>query len=239
MNQAQDAQFRLVHEDTILESFVEHPAGGGPHPAVLMFPGATGAAETFRRTARELADLGYLAIGIDMYGVDADISTPEAAGVHFAALLNAPDRLRSRVVAWFEATRDRPDVDAARVAAIGYCFGGKCVLELARSGADVRCVTSFHGLLQTHAPAQPGAVAARVAVWSGGRDPFAPVGDLDALRREFDTAGVDYHATLFAQAEHSFTDPDHDGLKPGIAYDPLSHRLSWAATLVLLDHCLR
>ncbi|MEW9854248.1 dienelactone hydrolase family protein [Novosphingobium sp. M1R2S20] len=239
MSEAQDAPFRLVHEDTTLQGFVFAPAGEGPHPAVLMFPGATGPAETFRRTARELADLGYLVIGADMYGVDADISTPQAAGVHFEALLHAPDRLRSRVVAWFEAACARDDIDATRVAAIGYCFGGKCVLELARSGADVRCVTSFHGLLKTHAPAQAGTVRAKIAIWTGGRDPYAPLEDLDEVQREFDSAGVDYQSTLFAQAQHSFTDPDHDGVAEGIAYDRLSHRVSWAGTLAFLDECLR
>lgn len=230
---------RITHEGTEMEAFVVSPPGPGPHPAVLMFPGATGEGPTFRRNAEELASLGYLVAGIDVYGVDADTSTPEAAGQHFVALLNAPDLLRRRVVAWFEAVRARDDVASDRVGAIGYCFGGKCVLELARSGAAVRCVTSYHGLLGTHAPAQAGAVQAQVAVWTGGQDPYAPVADLEELRREFDAAGVDYQATLFAKAQHSFTDPDHEGVAPGIAYDALAHRVSWAGTLALLDHCLR
>lgn len=239
MTQAPDAPFRIVHEQTVLEGFVATPAGSGPHAAVLMFPGATGPSPEFWRTAKELAQLGYLAVGVDMYGVDADIGTPQAAGVHFEGLLRAPDLLRRRVVAWFESTCARDDVDEMRVAAIGYCFGGKCVLELARSGAAVRCVSSFHGLLETHAPMQPGAFAGRAAIWTGGRDPYAPVADLEVLRREFDAAEVDYQATLFAQAQHSFTSPDNDGVAEGIAYDALSHSVSWAGTLALLEHCLR
>ncbi|MDE8652711.1 dienelactone hydrolase family protein [Novosphingobium album (ex Liu et al. 2023)] len=229
----------IDHAGTRLQGFLAHPEGAARGPAVLMFPGATGPGATFCATARELAGLGYLAVGVDMYGADADIATPQAAGVHFAALLEAPDRLRARVVAWFEAVAARGDVDPARVAAIGYCFGGKCVLELARSGADVKAAVAYHGLLTTHAPARPGAVKAQVAVWSGGRDPYAPVAELDALRAELDAAGASYQATLFSYAQHSFTDPDHDtiGLE-GIAYHPLAHRVSWAGTLCLLEQTI-
>jgi dienelactone hydrolase len=109
------------------------------------------------------------------------------------------------------------------------------VLELARSGAPLKAAVSFHGLLKTHAPAEPGIVATPVQVWTGGRDPYAPLADLEALRAEFDAAGVDYQATLFAHAQHSFTDPDHDGLLEGIAYDRVAHRVAWAGTLALLD----
>lgn len=233
-----ETRFRVIDGATTLEGFVLAPEGSGPHAAVLMFPGATGPGRSFRAAVGELAAAGYLAFGVDMYGIGADIATPGAAGVHFEKLLAAPDHLRARVVAWFDAVRAHPDVDADRVAAVGYCFGGKCVLELARSGAPVRSVTSFHGLLQTHAPAQPGTVKARVAIWTGGEDPYAPVEHLDGLRQEFDAAGADYQATLFAKAQHSFTDPDHDGIGPGIAYDALSHRIAWAGTLALLEQTL-
>ena len=238
MSEAHEAPFRITHDQTVLEGFVVMPSTSGPHAAVLMFPGATGAGPTFRRNAQELAMRGYLVVGVDMYGIDADISTPQAAGFHFDKLLNASDVLRHRVVSWFEATCARDDVDAARVAAIGYCFGGKCVLELARSGAAVRCVSSFHGLLKTHAPMQPNTFAGHAAIWTGGRDPFAPLADLDTLCNEFDAAGVDYQATLFARAQHSFTDPDHDGLAEGIAYDALAHRTSWAGTIAVLEQAL-
>ncbi|VWX54488.1 dienelactone hydrolase family protein [Novosphingobium sp. 9U] len=238
MSDASPTPFRIVHGDTTLEGFVHAPAHPGPHAAVLLFPGATGAGPSFQKVAQELSTRGYLAIAADMYEVGADISTPQAAGAYFEKVLADPELLRARVVAWFDAVSAREDVDATRIAAIGYCFGGKCVLELARSGAAVACVTSYHGLLKTHAPAQPGMVKAKVAVWSGGDDPYSPVADFDALRAEFDAADVDYQATLFAKAKHSFTDPDHDGMLPGIAYDRLAHQVSWAGTLALLEQCL-
>ncbi|MCJ2187841.1 dienelactone hydrolase family protein [Novosphingobium beihaiensis] len=223
-----------MHRDIALKGILARPERDDVRGTVLMFPGATGPGPSFLKAMRELTGHGYLAIGIDMYGAGADISTPQAAGQHFAALMAAPELLRERAVAWFETVRGLPGTDPHRIAAIGYCFGGKCVLELARSGAAIACVTSCHGLLTTHAPARPHVVQAQIAVWSGARDPYAPAADLDALRAELDDAQACYQITLFSHAQHAFTDPDHDGFAEGIAYDPLAHRVAWAGTLALL-----
>ncbi|KHK93079.1 dienelactone hydrolase family protein [Novosphingobium malaysiense] len=229
---------RWMHGDVTLEGAIARPKDRTTRGTVMMFPGATGPGRSFHATMRELANEGYLAVGIDMYGVEADISTPQAAGQHFTRMLEQPALLRERVVAWFETVCGMNEVDAKRVAAIGYCFGGKCVLELARSGAAVAAVTSFHGLLTTHAPARAGEVRADIAVWAGGRDPYAPATDLDALREELDAAGARYQVTLFSYAQHSFTDPDHDAVAEGIAYDPMAHRIAWAGTLAMLAETL-
>ena len=223
-----------THRDIALEGFAARPGTAVPRGTVLMFPGATGPGKSFCKAVRELAGQGYLAIGIDMYGPDADLSTPAMAGRYFAALMAQPSLLRERAVTWFETVRSLAGVDPLRIAAIGYCFGGKCVLELARSGAPVALVTSFHGLLTTHAPARPGEIKADIAVWSGGRDPYAPSTDLDMLRCELDAAQARYQITLFSHAQHAFTDPDHDGMGEGIAYDPAAHRIAWAGTLAAL-----
>jgi dienelactone hydrolase len=228
------------HDGTRMKGFLASPAAAKEElPTVLMFPGATGTGPTFEQTARKLAELGYLAIGINVYDEGADLSTAEAAGKHFMEMLENPDTLRARLVEWFESIAARPDVDSQRMAAIGYCFGGKCVLELARTGADLQVVVSYHGLLTTHAPAQPDGVMAEVVAYCAGRDPYAPIEHFEAFRREMAEAGVKHQLTLFSDAEHSFTDPDHDGTLPGIAYDPQSHRISWAGTLALLDFKLK
>lgn len=234
------ASVSCEHEGTLMPGFVAYPKDdGGPFPTVLLFPGATGTGPTFESRARELADLGYLAGGISVYGDDIDLTTPEAAGKAFMALLDTPEILRSRIVAWFEEVARWQDVDAQRMAAIGYCFGGKCVLELARSGADLQAVVSYHGLLTTHAPATGGSVKAEVIAYCAGRDPYAPLEHFDAFRKEMADAEVTHQVTLFSDAEHSFTDPDHDGIQPGISYDALADSVSWAGTLALLEHKLR
>jgi dienelactone hydrolase len=100
----------------------------------------------------------------------------------------------------FELLRDRADVDASRIAAIGYCFGGQCVLELARSGADLKAVLRYHGILTTAMPARPGGVRAHVAVYTGAKDPRIPRDHLDALRAELLAAGADWQITEFGSA---------------------------------------
>jgi dienelactone hydrolase len=222
------------HDGARLHGRIAHSQKEGRGGTVMMFPGATGASESFDTAMRELAEAGYTVVHANMYDEEVDMSSHLTAGQGFAALMAEPARLRSRAMAWFERVRRLDGVDPDRIAAIGYCFGGRCVLELARGGADLRAVTSFHGLLTTHAPARSGAVRARVAIWTGGDDPYAPVHDAQAIQAEFDAAGADYQFTLFARARHAFMDPDHDGLAPGIAYDRTAHRIAWSATRALL-----
>ena len=228
------------HDGTMLDAFVARPEGSqATWPTVILFPGAGGSGPTFESVTRGLADLGYLAIAASVYERGADLSTPESTAGHYMGLREQPELLRSRVVEWFENISAMPEVDEDRIAAIGYCFGGMCVLELARSGADVKTVVSYHGILPTHAPAQKGAVSAEVVAFCAGRDPFVPLDDFAAFQQEMRDADVTHQITLFSDAQHSFTDPDHEGVAPGIAYDPLYHRISWASTLALLDYKLK
>lgn len=228
--------FPLNHGEVGLTALVARPDGPGPFPAVLVMHSALGIHHQVQDTARRLAELGYLAVATDMYGPSAYQDGP---GLAYAAFAENPQLLRERTVAWFEAVRARPDVDPARIAAIGYCFGGHCVLELARSGADVRAVCSYHGILTTHAPAQPGAVKAHVAAFCGAKDPYAPMVDITALRKELEAAGASWQLGVYGDAEHGFTDPDAARLnRPGIAYDAYADRASWAATLAILEVAL-
>lgn len=232
------AAMRCRHADVELEGQVARPAAAAPGrrlPAVLAMHSALGIGPHVLGAATRLAEAGYLAIATDMYGAKVDVGSETAAGAHFATLAENPTLLRDRTRAWFDAVAGRDDVDPDRIAAIGYCFGGQCVLELARSGAAVKATVSYHGLLTTHAPAQPGAIAGEVAVYCGERDPYAPADHIEGLRQELRAAGARYQITLFGEAEHSFTDPDaaRSG-RPGIAYHALSDALSWAGTLALL-----
>ena len=229
----------MVHGGERLRGQVAIPDGEGPFPAVLVMHSAVGLNRFYKDIGPRLATLGYLAVSTDMYGADADISSAEGYGPLFARFQQDGDFLRSRVVAWFDAVRARADVDTARVAAIGYCFGGQCVLELARSGAEARAVVSYHGVLTTHAPALPGAVKAHVAFYCGANDPFAPMADITALRKEMEAAGASYAVTVFGDAAHGFTDPHAASFgMEGIAYNAMADKVSWAGTLAILEQVL-
>jgi dienelactone hydrolase len=223
------------HDGDMLKGKLAIPAGEGPFPAVLVMHSALGLRHIVGDVAARLAGLGYLAVATDMYGEAADISAPEKAGEHYMALLQAPERLRARTAAWYDLVAARADVDAGRIAAIGYCFGGKCVMELARSGRDVKAAVSYHGLLTTHASAKPGDIKGHVAAYCGADDPFGPHEETDAFRLEMIAAGARWQITEFGQVAHGFTDPAAEGGMPGIQYDALADKASWAGTLTLLE----
>ena len=229
-------QISCEHDGVSLAGFVARPASGDSFPTVLVFPGAAGGALRMRMTVSKLAELGYLAAAVSMYDARQDASSDRAAGKLYQELLEAPQRLRARTVRWFEAVAALSGVDPGRMAAIGYCFGGQCVLELARSSADLKAVVSYHGTLSTAAPARPGDIKGEVAAYCAGRDHFSPIEDIDVLRAELTAASVPHQITLFSEASHGFTDPDAASLgRPEIAYDPLAERISWAGTVELLD----
>jgi dienelactone hydrolase len=227
---------RLEHEGAALEGQLAVPDGPGPHPAVLVMHNGHGLGPHMHEVALRLAGLGYLAIASDMFGGGAHFADPTEAGPTIAPLWNDHKLLRARVLAWFDRMVALPGVDATRTAAIGYCFGGQCVLELARSGADTRLVVSYHGMLGTQLPAAPGEVRAHVAVYTGKRDPWVPFDHVTTLRDELLAAGAHWQITEFGDAFHAFTDK-HASEVPleGLAYDPLADAVSWAGTVALLD----
>jgi len=229
----------LTHDGKRLLGRVAKPAGDGPFPAVMVMHSGVGISAFNFDIARQLADRGFIGIATDMYGADIDLTREDDYGAAFQSLLDDPAKLRSRATAWLKAIAARDDVDASRIAAIGYCFGGHCVLELARSGADCRAVVSYHGLLHTSASAQPGTVKAHVAAYCGASDPYAPLEHITALREELAAAGASHTVTIFGDAEHGFTDPDAASHgRPGISYNAIAAKTSWAGTLALLDEVL-
>ena len=229
-------KLNLSHEGAQLVGEVARPQGEGPHPAVLVMYNAIGLGEQVRNSAKALAAQGYIAICTDMYGGGRFYEDATKAADDYMALMQNPALLRSRVVAWYEAAGRLSGVDASRIAAIGYCFGGCCVLEMARSGVDVKAVVSYHGVLTTSLPAEPGAIKGEVAAYCGALDPYAPPETTQGLRREMDAAGARCAITEFAGVYHSFTDPHgHVPPVPGTGYDAMAHKVSWAGTVALLE----
>lgn len=228
------------HDGVLLRGLLALPEAPFPHPAVLVMSDASGIGEQTKQVLRLLAREGYLAVAADMYGGGMVHTDWRAAEASAGLLRETPDLLRSRVNAWLSTLKQVPDVAPDRVAAIGYCFGGHCVLELARSGADLELVISFYGQLRTSLPAAPGTMKSYVAVYTGACDPYAPRNHVAALREEMTAARAHWQISEFGEVYHAFTDPGV-GLKPvgGLAYDPLADKVSWASAFALLENRLR
>lgn len=205
------------------------PVGEANGQAVLVVHEADGIGGNVRRHCRRLAKLGYFALAADMHGGGQPLQGATMAS-RLAQFRADSDLVRNRVAAAHTALLCVAGVEAPRSAAIGFCFGGFAVLELARSGAPVAAVASFHGLLTTAMPARRGEVTSRVAVYTGARDPLVPLCDVTRFQEEMSKADVDWQVSVYGKALHSFTNADVGKLDdPRMAYDLLSHDASWHA----------
>jgi dienelactone hydrolase len=230
-----------AHEGLRFRSRLFAPARGGPRPGVMVMHDGRGVGDFVCERAERLAAAGYAAMAVDMHGEGRFFRDAAEGAALVMTMRQDGARLRARVVAAFEAFAAQPEADRGRIGAIGFCYGGRCVLELARSGAPARAAVSFHGTLETHAPAEPGQVRARVLALSGALDPFAPEAELEAFRAEMAQAGADWQLTIYGGAYHGFTDPIADEMRkamPGVGYDPLADRLSWAQAMAFLEAAL-
>ena len=185
-----------------------------------------------RNSARKLAEAGYVALALDMYGDGKQAHHPDAAGKFSGEVRKNLPLMKSRFEAGMKLLEKQSRVDAKRLAAIGYCFGGSVVLEMARAGENLRGVASFHGSLATEHPAQPGKIKARVLVMNGAEDPFVPAEQMAAFKKEMETAKVDYKFMSYPGAKHSFTNPEADAngakFKLPLAYDAKADQASWS-----------
>lgn len=219
--------------DTALTGWLARPAGPA-RAAVLIFPTIANINDHMRRRAGLLADAGFVAMIADFYGEAVpsfEVASPLAQKLRATAA-----GYRARLTAAHDALHAHPAAGGLAIAAIGYCMGGQAALELARSGADIAAAVSFHGLLDTQAPAQPGAVSGRLLVCHGDADPMVPRNQVVAFWEEMDAAGAHWHFHAYSGVEHGFTDPDSDARAfPGIGYDASADRQSWHALNGLLD----
>lgn len=228
--------------DTTLEGFsVVDPAQlHGKKPAVVVVHAWKGLNEYAKERARMLARMGYVAFAADIYGQGVRPETSKEAA-HTSGIFKQNRQLwRARVNAAVDQVKAMPNVDPSRVAAIGYCFGGGSVLELARSGADVRGVVSFHGNLDTPTPEDAKNIKGSVLVLHGAADPYVKQTDVTAFMDEMQSANVDWNLVQYGGAVHSFTDWDA-GTDPskGAAYDPDADRRSWQTMQQFLAEVLR
>ncbi len=200
-------------------------------PGVVVVHEWWGLNDYAQRRARELAALGYPALAIDMYGNGQTADNPKDAGHLMHTVVGDTERQYARSLAGLELLKAQPQVDASKVAAIGYCFGGKMVLDMARRNMELAGVVSFHGALATATRAEKGKIKARVLVLNGEADGFIPPADIDALKTEMKTAGADFTFVNYPGAKHGFTSTDADKLAKehgmDIAYNPAADADSW------------
>lgn len=209
----------------------------GKRPGILVVHEAWGLGDHAMERAKMLAKEGYVALAADMYGDRRLASDLPAAMELIGELRTDPAKLRQRALLALAALKAQPDVDTSRLAAIGFCFGGTTVLELARGGADLKGVVSFHGGLQTAAPAEPGAVTPKVLVCTGADDPMIPPDQVTAFEDEMRKAGADWQVIAYGNTVHSFTNPDAGKtvILDGIAYNAQTDKRSWAAMRSFFD----
>jgi dienelactone hydrolase len=204
----------------------------GKRPGVLVVHEWWGNNDYARKRADMLAELGYTALAVDMYGDGKVVTTPDEAGKLAGAVSGNMEGARARFQKALEVLTLHDTVAADDVAAIGYCFGGGIVLQMARMGADLDGVASFHGSLTTKTPAQQGAVEAKVLVLHGAADPMVPPADVEAFKKEMDAAKVDYTFKAYEGATHAFTNPaaTEAGQKFNlpVAYSAEADQQSWA-----------
>lgn len=219
--------------ETTARSYYAHPAAGTARGAVLVFPEAPGVGAHVRRRVDALAAAGYAALAVDLYGKGRLAEGHDEARAWVGAIKADPAALLVRMQAALATLVEHSGMAEQRVALAGYCFGGWCALELARSGAGARSVTVFHGSVASERGVD-GLADRSVLVCTGDADPFVPADQLSAFGTELGRAGIDYQLCVYGGVGHGFTDRDAPTM-PGFGYDAAADRRSWRSFLALLD----
>jgi dienelactone hydrolase len=229
------------HGKTKLEGYLAYDdAQKGKRPGVIVVHEWKGLGPYAKKRAEQLAELGYIAFAIDMYGKGVRVETHEEASKLAGIYRKDRELMRSRAQAGLEVLKAYKMTDSQNIAAIGYCFGGGTVLELARSGADLRGVVSFHGTLDTPNPEDAKNIMGKVLVCHGGDDRFIPSEQITAFQDEMRSAGVDWQIIIYGGAVHSFTVKEAgNDPKVGTAYNENADMRSWKAMKEFFDEIFK
>ncbi|NBF08556.1 dienelactone hydrolase family protein [Pseudomonas sp. Fl4BN1] len=230
----QEIPYRSTDGTPLIGYYAYDDAVQGPRPGVVVVHEWWGLNDYAKRRARDLAALGYSALAIDMYGEGKHTEHPQDAMAFMQAALKDSAAASARFDAGLELLRQQPQTNPQKLAAIGYCFGGKVVLDAARQGLPLAGVVSFHGALVTQAPATPGSVKAKILVEHGAQDSMVTADNVATFKAEMDKAGADYQFVSLEGAKHGFSNPDADRLSHGehggldIGYNKAADEHSWA-----------
>jgi len=203
----------------------------GPRPGVIIVHEWWGHNEHTRNSAEKLAKAGYVAFALDMYGEGAQADHPQDAQAFAGAVMQDFDGAKARFNAALDVLRSNNNTNADEIAAVGYCFGGGVVLNMARQGADLDAVATLHGNIGAIEPAQPGSVKGKILVMNGEDDPFVSAEAIDAFKAEMEVAGVDYEFVNYPGAIHAFTNPESttkgEEFDLPLAYNKEADEKSW------------
>ncbi|MCQ6257702.1 dienelactone hydrolase family protein [Pseudomonas sp. Q11] len=232
--QTQEIPYTSADGTQLIGYYAYDDAVKGPRPGVVVVHEWWGLNDYSKRRARDLAGLGYSALAIDMYGDGKNTEHPKDAMAFMQAALKDGKAASARFQAGLDLLMKQPHTDPDKIAAIGYCFGGKVVLDAARQGVPLAGVVSFHGALVTNTPATPDSVKARILVEHGALDSMVTPDNVTAFKSEMDKAGADYTFVNLEGAKHGFSNPDADRLGhgehggPDIGYNKQADEKSWA-----------
>ena len=220
-----------ITADTVtMKSFVAYPDVQGKKPIVLVVPEWWGVNDFTRSKAKQLAQEGYFALVVDMYGNGRTADNPDAAMELAGGFYKNPQLSTGRLLAALDKAKSYPQADSSKTAAIGFCFGGSMVLNAAKLGAPLDGVVSFHGGLQGVPPAK-NTVASKILVLNGAADPYVPAQDIANFKKQLDSAGVPYTFKDYPGALHAFTNPQADEFakkfKMEVGYNADADRNSW------------
>ncbi len=218
------------HDGTILEGlFAWDTVVSGARPGVLVSHAWAGRGDFENDKAKQLAGLGYSALALDLYGKGVRGSGPEENAGLMQPFLDNRQMLQQRLLVALNTLRAQPEVDAGRTAAIGFCFGGLCVLDIARTGEDIAGVVSFHGLFGAPGNTEGNRIKAKVLALHGWDDPMATPEQAIGLASELTSMGADWQLHAYGNTLHAFTNPEAKDREFGTVYDSNADRRSWLA----------
>jgi dienelactone hydrolase len=225
------------HGDALLEGYLAYDdSTEQKRPGIIVVHEWKGLNDYAKRRADQLAQMGYIAFAIDMYGKEVRPRTHEEAAEQSGIYRKDRQLMRERARAGFDVLKEHPLTDSTRMAAIGYCFGGTTVLEMARAGMDLKAVVSFHGALSTPRAEDARNIKSRVLVLHGAGDNFVPEEEVAGFKKEMDDAGVDWRFVAYEGAVHSFTVPEAgDDPSRGVAYNAEADEKSWQEMTQLFE----
>ena len=228
------------HEGDTLEAYLAVDSNQSKKlPAVMISHTWRGRSDFECDKARALAALGYVGFAIDLYGKGVLGQSPEESGALMQPFLDDRAKLQSRMVAALDALKAQEEVDNDNIVAMGYCFGGLCVLDLARTGTPLNGVASFHGLLQPPGNTDGNKIQTKVLILHGNDDPMAPTDHVVAIQQELSAAGADWQLHNYGNTMHAFTNPQANDPDFGTVYNEAADKRSWRSLMQFLDEAFK